>query len=118
MYDFKFIGIGILLICLSIWYCSDRYYNQSRATVLDAICQKDGSRYKCSANISYSINGKKYHNSVNNIYQKSALIKGDTVLIFYNNINPMLIQYGFGKLICSIIVFIIGGFFIWLGSQI
>jgi hypothetical protein len=99
--------IIIMLIIFGIYISSDRYFNQVRANIIRSVCKYDNKRYSCNLIVQYTINNIKYTNKLNNIYQKSPFNNGDTIPIFYNPINPNIIQYGYTNFTASFICFLL-----------
>jgi hypothetical protein len=104
----------IFFILLGIYTSWDRYLNQVKAKIVVARCKFLNNRYLCDLIITYEINNVMYKNILKNINQKTPFQPGDKIPIFYNNVDPSIIQYGYNHFIISFICFIIAGILIYV----
>ena len=114
MYNLWIIVSIIFFIIVGVYISWDRYLNQVKATIVATKCKFINNRYICDLVITYDINNIIYKNILKDINQKTAFQPGDKIPIFYNNINPSLIQYGYNHFIISFICFIIAGILIYI----
>jgi hypothetical protein len=113
MYNIYAIITIIILIILGIYISSDRYFTQVKATVIRSMCKKVNNRYSCNLIIKYIINNIEYTNLLNDVYQRTPFNYNDTIPVFYNPVDPSIIQYGYNNFFASFICFIIAGILIY-----